>query len=68
MARDYARDYKELPVFAEQFKGKSTMDCIEAYAKKRKIVEHRAGEAFWNLADDGVIKVKPVENGLYEIV
>lgn len=63
MARDYARDYRELPKFAEQFKGKTTMECIEAYAHKRKIVEHRAGKAFWNLADDGIIRVETLENG-----
>jgi len=67
MARDYARDYRELPKFAEQFKGKTTMECIEAYARKRKIVEHRAGKAFWNLADDGIIRVEGVEGGQYLI-
>ena len=63
MARDYARDYRELPKFAEQFKGKTTTECIEAYSKKRKIVEHRAGKVFWNLADDGIIRVEAVGGG-----
>ena len=38
MARDYSRDYKELPVFAEKYIGKRAVDCIDAYAKKRRVV------------------------------
>ena len=66
MSRNYKRDYKELPVFAKNYIGKSTLDCIEAYAAKRKIVSHRAGSAFWCLVDDGVINVVN-NNGLYFI-
>ena len=58
MARNYKRDYEELPSFAVKFAGKTTLECIEAYAAKRKIVSHRAGKAFWNLVDDGEIAVK----------
>ncbi len=58
MARNYKRDYEELPKFAQKYIGEPSANCIEAYAKKRGIVLHRAGKAFWNLVDDGIIKVK----------
>lgn len=38
MARNTARDYKELPKFAQGYIGKPTLQCIEDYAAKRKIV------------------------------
>ena len=57
MARNYKRDYEELPGFASTFIGKTTLECIEAYATKRKIASHRAGKAFWDLVDDGEIAV-----------
>lgn len=58
MARNYKRDYEELPQFAKNYIDKTALECIEEYAKKRKMVSHRAGSAFWDLVDDGVIKVR----------
>ncbi len=64
MARNYKRDYEELPKFAEDFIGETAVACIEAYAAKRRIVEHRAATAFWNLVDDGQISVKEGASGI----
>ena len=66
MARNYKRDYEELPGFAKKYVGKAAIECIEAYAAKRKMVSHRAGSAFWELVDDGAISVTQI-NGLYFI-
>lgn len=67
MARDTARDYRELPKFAQGYIGKPTLQCIEDYAAKRKIVSNRAGKAFWSLVDDGEISVCKATNGLFYI-
>ena len=55
--QDIKRDYAEIVEFAEGYIGKRAIECIEAYARKRRIVEHRAGKAFWGKADDGEIIV-----------
>ena len=68
MARNYARDYAEIAAFARKFRGHPTLECIEAYAQKRKIVSHRAGKAFWAKVDDGEIEVHKGPDGLYYIV
>lgn len=65
MSRDYARDYKEIPKYAKDFVGHTTMDFIHFYAQKRKIVEHRVGKDFWCLVDDGQIIVKYVDGIAY---
>ena len=65
MARDYKRDYNELPDFSKKYIGYRTLTCIEEYAKLRKIVEHRVGSAFWSLVDEGKIKVTQVGQYYY---
>ena len=67
MARNYQRDYAEIVDHAKKFKDKTTYECIEAYAAKRKIVFHRAGHAFWGNVDDGNIAVVE-KNGLMHVV
>lgn len=57
MARNHKKDYEELPCFAEGFKNKTTLECIEAYAQKRKVVSHRIGKVFWALVDEGKIEI-----------
>ena len=65
MARNYQRDYNEMTNHASGFKGKTTWECIEAYATKRKIVFHRAGGAFWANVDDGNIAITEKDGLLY---
>ena len=67
MPRNYERDYREIAEHAKGFAGKTTYECIEAYAAKRKIVFHRAGRAFWAQVDDGNIEVVE-RHGLLHIV
>jgi hypothetical protein len=55
MKRRYDLDKPGMLRFAAGFIGMRTLDCIEAYAHKRKIVLHRAGQAFWDLVDEGLI-------------
>lgn len=57
MARDYKRDYEELPEYAKKFQNKPVSECIDAYAAKRKVVSHRIGKAFWDLVDRGEIEL-----------
>jgi hypothetical protein len=64
--RNIKRDYDEIVKFSTNYIDKTTLECIEAYATKRKIISHRAGKAFWNNVDDGNIKVELI-NGLYYI-
>lgn len=64
--RDYDKDFRELPIFAKQYCNKPTLECIEAYAKKRKIVSHRAGKVFWELVDCGSIVVYAA-NGIFYV-
>jgi hypothetical protein len=66
MARNYQRDYEEIAKFAAGFIGRPTLECIEAYAAKRKMVSHRVGSAFWGQVDEGVIKVIE-RSGIYYI-
>jgi hypothetical protein len=42
--------------FAQKYVGRRAVECIEAYARKRKIVDHRAAKAFWAKNDEGNIK------------
>ncbi len=63
MARNYKRDYEEITNYAKKYAGKTTLECIESYAAKRKMVSHRAGKAFWANVDDGEIKVNYI-NGI----
>lgn len=58
--QDIKRDYAEIVAFAEAYIGRPTIDCIEAYSQKRRIVSHRAGRAFWDKVDDGEIKLRPI--------
>lgn len=58
--QDIKRDYAEIVAFAQAYIGCPAIDCIEAYAQKRRIVWHRAGRAFWDKVDDGEIKVGPI--------
>lgn len=58
MSRNYQKDFDELPDFAKKYSGRTTLECIEAYAKRRKVVTHRIGIAFWALVDDGEIKIE----------
>lgn len=67
MARNYKRDWEELPKFAQSFKGEKAIDCIEAYAEKRRIVLHRAAKAFWDLVDCGEIETAEKSDG-YEYI
>lgn len=60
MARDYKRDYRELPKYAKGFIGKHTVECIDSYAAKRQVVTHRIGKCFWGLVDDGIISIAMV--------
>ena len=55
--RNKARDYAAIAKFAEDFIDQDVITCINAYATKRKIVFHRAGEAFWSKVDDGDIVI-----------
>lgn len=65
MARDYARDYRELPKFAEQFKGKTTMECIEATPRsarssstapaRRSGISPTTASSRWRLSSAGSI-------------
>lgn len=57
MARNYPRDYQELPEFAKKYAGKTALECIEAYAKNRKVVSHRISAAFWDLVDSKEITI-----------
>jgi hypothetical protein len=57
MARNTARDYAEIAKFAETFVGKRAIECITTYARKRKIVDHRAAKAFWSKVDSGIVTV-----------
>lgn len=61
MARDYQRDYTELVGFSKAYQGKTTLQCIEDYSRKRKIVCHRTGKAFWSLVDQGKINVEEID-------
>lgn len=63
MARNYQRDYNELPEYAAKHKGEKAVDVIESYAKKRKIVFHRASAAFYDLAYRGTILTEEKEDG-----
>lgn len=67
MARNYKRDYEEIPKFSKKFAGEKAIDCIVAYAKKRGIVEYRAAKAFWYCVDSGEIKTEMHEDG-YEYI
>lgn len=58
--QDVKRDYAEIVAFAQAYIGCPAIDCIEAYAKKRRIVSHRIGRAFWNKVYEGEIKVSPI--------
>lgn len=55
MARDIARDYREITGFAAGYIGRRAVDCIDAYAAKRRMASYRAGRAFWDKVDDGEI-------------
>ena len=65
--RNYERDYAEIVAFSAGFIGRKAVECIEAYARKRKIVEHRASRAFWDKVEDGEIKTYKDAYG-YEII
>ncbi len=67
MARNYARDYKELPLFADKRKGATVIEVIEEYAQKRKVVSHRIGATFWDLANEGIIKTIKGNDGIERI-
>ncbi|MDR0881605.1 MAG: hypothetical protein LBP55_03565 [Candidatus Adiutrix sp.] len=41
--------------FATTFVGRACLDVIAGFARKRRIVDHRAASVFWNLVDDGRI-------------
>lgn len=56
--RDIARDYAEIVGFAAGFVGKTALECIEAYAAKRRIAVGRAGRAFWDKVDEGEITLR----------
>ena len=47
------REIKEIQITIS----KDVTECVEAYAQKRKIVEYRAGGAFWNKVDEAIIEV-----------
>ena len=57
MSRDYKRDYQELPEFSKKYNNCEASECIESYAKKRKIVIHRVAKCFWDLVDQGKIPI-----------
>lgn len=61
MKQNTARDYNEIVQFAAGYLNKTTLECIEAYAAKRRIAAYRAGKAFWAQADAGAIQIH--ENG-----
>ena len=65
MARDYERDYREIATFAGDYIGKPAIECIDAYAEKRKIVSHRAGKVFWDKVDKGEIQIYTVDGRIY---
>ena len=48
MARHIAVDYAEIQKYAAGLIGKRATECIEAYARKRRIIEYKAGNAFWS--------------------
>ncbi len=58
MSRNYQKDFDDLPDFAKKYSGRTTLECIEAYANRRKVVTHRIGNAFYALVDDGEIKIE----------
>ena len=63
--RNKKRDYDEITAFTGNYIGRTALDCIEAYAKKRKIVEHRAGSVFWDKVDQGIISTESVDGVEY---
>ncbi len=65
MAMNYRRDWEEMAEFAKGYAGKTTRECIEAYAAKRGIVTHRAGNAFWGHVDEGNIRITEKDCLLY---
>jgi len=65
MARNYARDYKEIVPFAKNYVGKLAVECIDDYADKRKIASHRAGKAFWDKVDEGEIQTFSINGYAY---
>jgi hypothetical protein len=65
--QDKARDYREIVSFSQKFIGRKAVECIEAYAAKRKMAEHRAGKAFWDKVDEGLIKTVVDAEG-YDVI
>jgi hypothetical protein len=65
MTRNYKRDYEELPKFALKYIGRTTLECIEDYAAKRKVVSHRIGSAFWDLVDRKCIEIETISGICY---
>jgi hypothetical protein len=55
--QNIARDYAEIVSWAERYKGRPTLECIQDYAKHRRMGTHRAGKAFWDKADAGEISI-----------
>lgn len=67
MARNYAKDYQELPLFADKHKGATALQVIEEYARKRKVVSHRIGATFWELVEQGIIITNKEKDGIERI-
>ena len=67
MARDFARDWRELPDFAARYIGRYAVQCIDDYAAKRRVATHRIGATFWSLVDEGAIVVEADADGSYVI-
>lgn len=67
MARNIKKDYEELPAFSKFYSGEKAVECIEAYAKKRRVVEHRICTAFWDCVEEGLIIVETRADG-YEYI
>jgi len=73
--RNVARDYAEIVGFAAQYIGKPAIECIDAYAAKRRIAVSRAGRAFWDKVDEGEItlrllgkwEITPISPAVYSI-
>ena len=65
MKRDYERDRAEIVSVASKYQNMRAIDCIEDYAKKRKVVTHRIGKAFWSAVDNGEIGIYYADGAAY---
>jgi len=48
-------DYPSMLRLAKSNIGSRAIDVIDAFAKKKGVVSHRAGKVFWALVDEGQI-------------